>query len=189
MKDKKLWDKIEGWSLPGGDGFVSALAGELGCSEDDAKALVLEYRRYAYLGALLKTGKRAPSAPVRRVLAAHKKDEANYSAFCTEILGKPLVPGDPKSAGRSKAEYATRQAYLREFGTKPLAKHWPDPNRWVFRVMAGVFVVGGLAGSMADGSVWPALAGLGIAALILFMKKKPGSGNDDAAFHAIIGND
>lgn len=188
MKNTKLWNRIESWQFPGGEGFAPALAKEFGCPEDQAAALVVEYRRYAYLAGLLKSGKRTPSSPVRRVWEAHRRDAANYTAFC-DVLGKAPVPGATGASRSGHGEYATRQAYRREFGQPPPRRYWPDPNRWIFRVFAAIFVAGGLAGSLADGAIWPLLAGSVLAALILFVPKKPGKGGDDAAFMAVISND
>lgn len=190
MKDAKLWKRIEAAPIAAAGQPLADALKAAGLDEGTAAAVEREYRRFLYLAALVKSAPRLPSPLVARAWALHAADADAYAAFCSDLLGRDLKPRPDRTSGaNARADLATRKAYAREFGAKPPAAIWPDPNRMIYWIIAGVLGAGGIAGSLAAGSVWPALIAAGLAALIIFSPKKPGQGGDDAAFHAIMGND
>lgn len=188
MKDQALWARIEAHPMP--EGFVAALMAATGWPRDRALGAVQEYRRLAYLVALVKSVRRVPSKPVEQVWDLHRADATDYAAF-TQVMGRGWTPprgGFARRDGRDAQ--ATRKAYLREFGERPPAQHWPDPNRVVRLAVAGGFAVAGAAGSLAAASVGPVLAGGAIAALVLFLRDRGGgSGDGDATWGMIAAGD
>ena len=189
MKDSALWERIEAADLVAEGAPLENALSACGWPNEKAAAVLNEYRRFLYVAALVKSAPRLPSPLVAEAWRAHAADADAYAAFCNAVLRRDLKPRPDRTSGaNARADYATRKAYEREFGQKPPAAIWPDPNRMVYWIIAGILGAGGVAGSFAAASVWPAVIAAGLAALIIFSPKKPGQGNDDAAFHAIHGN-
>lgn len=187
MKDQALWHRIAAHQMP--DGFVTRLAARTGWPRDRAERAVLEYKRLAYLVALVKTVRRVPSVPVEQVWDLHREAAEDYARFTTGIMGRDWNKprgGFQRRDGRDAA--ATRMAYLREFGEQPPARHWPDPNRVAKWAVAGGFVLAGAAGSLAAASVGPILAGGALALIVLVFWGRGGGGKtgDDSAMWGII---
>ncbi len=180
MKDQALWDRIEAHPMP--EGFDNLLVERTGWPRDRAGRAVLEYKRLAYLTALVRSVRRVPSKPVEQVWDLHREDAADYARFTDQAMGRDWVPprwGFTRRDGRDAV--ATRKAYAREFGELPPARHWPDPNRAVRLVVAGGFAAAGAAGSLAATSVGPVIAGGVLALLILALRDRGGgSGGDDS---------
>jgi hypothetical protein len=186
MKDQALWDRIDAHPMP--DGFIDLLGERTGWPADRATRAVLEYKRLAYLTALVRSARRVPSKPVERVWDLHREAGASYARFTADIMGRDWTPprgGFTRRDGRDAV--ATRKAYIREFGEQPPARHWPDPNRAVRLTVAVGFGVAGAAGSLAAASVGPVVAGAALALLILLLRDRGGGdGGDDSAHWGMI---
>lgn len=178
MKNKELWHRIEEHEV-GGAEFAVNLSQDTGWSAERTAGAITEYKRFAYLSALVKTARRVAPAPVDLVWEKHTQDFDDYDRFCN-LLGKELKR--PESGGSlGGADFQrTLRVYEREFGRKPPALHWPSPDRIVFRIAAGVFIVAGVATSLAAGSVWPGLIGVATAALLIFAPRSKGRDHGDA---------
>jgi hypothetical protein len=168
MKDQLLWERIEAHPMP--EGFIELLVARTGWPRDQAEAAVAEYRRLAYLVALVKTARRVPSKAVEQVWRLHGEDRAAYTRFCAEALGRDWhPPGGPFPRRSGRDMELTLKAYAREFGDRAPARIWPDPNRRLRFGIAGGAVVAGAAGSLAAVSVLPVVAGAALAVLILWL--------------------
>ena len=190
MKDQVLWERIQTFPMP--LDFAERLARNTGWPRDRAEAAIVEYKRLAYLTALVKTARRVPSKQVEAVWDLHIADTDSYARFTGEVMGRRWTRprgGFAQRDGRDAV--ATRRAYLREFKTPPPRRHWPDPNRGLRLGIAGAFAVAGLAGSLAAGSFGPGLAGGAVALILLLAPWRTGGQGDDgsAAFGAIIAGD
>lgn len=176
MKDQALWNRIKAHPMP--EGFDELLIDRAGWPRARAARAVLEYRRLAYLVALVRSVRRVPSRPVEQVWDLHRGMGAGYARFTADVMGRDWQPprgGFPRRDGRDAV--ATRKAYVREFGEQPPARHWPDPNRAVRLVMAGGFAAAGAAGSLVAASVGPVIAGGALALLILMLRDRGGAGD------------
>ncbi|WP_420397678.1 hypothetical protein [Nioella sp.] len=168
MKDQALWERIDAHPMP--KGFIDALTAQSGWTRDRAEETVREYKRLAYLVALVKTARRVPSTAVEQVWRLHGEDRSAYQSFCSEALGRDWhLPDGPVPRRGGRDMELTLKAYAREFGETAPARIWPDPNRRVRLGIAGGFAAAGAAGSVAASSVGPVLAGGALAALILWL--------------------
>ena len=179
MKDPALWERIEAHPMP--EGFAAHVQAQTGWPRDRAEAAVAEYRRLAYLVALVKTARRVPSKAVEQVWRLHGQDRAAYDRFCAEALGRDWhLPDGPFPRRNGRDMELTLKAYAREFGETAPARIWPDPNRRLRLGIAGAVAVAGAAVSLAAMSAVPVVAGAALAVLIVWLGNR---GSVEAGYH------
>lgn len=110
--------------------FEQALAEETGWSEDRARAVSREYRRFLYLAAVSGV-EVTPSVQVDRAWHLHLCYTRHYwDVLCRQIVGRPLHDG-PSAGGaaedaRYRAQYAVTLAlYQSTFGEPAPDTIWP----------------------------------------------------------------
>ena len=131
-----LWPQLRDFPLdePGARRpFTRRLAEEKGWSPSYARRIVVEYRRFLYLGA--RAGHPvSPSGTVDEAWHLHLTYTRSYwEALCGQVLGRPFhhepSRGGPAEAQRHARMYAdTLASYLRLFGETPPAEVWPAPE-------------------------------------------------------------
>ncbi|MEA3017250.1 MAG: hypothetical protein QOI38_1972 [Sphingomonadales bacterium] len=128
-----LWTLVEQMRIedPGASRtFEQALADETGWSEERARAVSREYRRFLYLAAV-SGAEVTPSVPVDKAWHVHLCYTRHYwDVLCRRILGRPLhhrpSAGGAAEAGRHRAQYAATLAlYFATFGELPPESVWP----------------------------------------------------------------
>lgn len=107
--------------------LVLPLARQQGWSEDDARRVLEEYRRFCLL-AVNAEEELTPSRCVDAAWHLHVEDAAGYARFCDEVLQAPLEhrPAPEGSGSRMRRQYrATLHFYKRLFGP-PSPRFWPE---------------------------------------------------------------
>lgn len=112
--------------------FEQALAEETGWSEERARAVSREYRRFLYLAAV-SDAEVTPSIPVDKAWHLHLSYTRHYwEIMCPDILRRPLhhrpSAGGPAEEARHYEQYAATLAlYLATFGQPAPESVWPRP--------------------------------------------------------------
>jgi uncharacterized protein (TIGR04222 family) len=113
--------------------FCTRLAREHGWTREEARAVIEEYRRFAFL-AVVAGHEVTPSDHVDEVWHLHLTYTRDYwRTWCPEVLGCELhhgpTRGGAENAARYRAQYAeTLASYERVFGAPPPARWWPGTH-------------------------------------------------------------
>jgi len=112
------------------DGLERRLSREQGWSEDHARRVVTEYRRFLILATTLGVSV-TPSRTVDHAWHAHLEyTRAYWDTLCGELLGEALhhTPGEPGEDAHFQQQYVNTLTLYREtFGEDAPADLWPTP--------------------------------------------------------------
>lgn len=137
MINKMMWQQVAAFRMEDDQSalsFTQRLARENGWSQEFARRVVEEYRRFIYL-AVNAGHPVTPSDEVDQAWHLHLVYTRSYwEDLCRDVLGKPLHHG-PTKGGRQEADkfsdwYArTLASYRSEFGQEPPSDIWPPAAR------------------------------------------------------------
>jgi hypothetical protein len=148
MRDPELWAKIRYHNLDAAAGqatMASKLADAEGWTDQHAKAVLREYKRFVYL-AMVSDAQVTPSGDVDRAWHLHLIYTRDYWDKMGALLPRPLhhEPSvSDEDAPRYVAQYeATKRLYAREFGQEPPVSVWPHAKAQLYVRRAGWFAGG-----------------------------------------------
>lgn len=133
----ELWEKIQAFRVTPPDAmrsFERRLAFENGWSDDYARRVVEEYRRFVLL-ACVAGHPVCPSEDVDAAWHLHLVYTQSYwDAFCGQTLGRPLHHAPSLGGANEEAKHRemyeqTRASYRRIFGEAPPRDVWPDADQ------------------------------------------------------------
>lgn len=146
QNQQELWNKIERFSLDcptASQPFSARLAKENGWPRDYTERVILEYKRFIFLGCAAGHGV-SPSEDVDQVWHLHLAYTKSYwKDFCAGTLGREFhhVPADGGAGDGAKFGgwyQRTLESYAKFFGDEPPCDIWPRRGRprelqWVDR--------------------------------------------------------
>lgn len=137
LTSPQLWEKISAFDIDGGPArltFAKRLARENGWTQEYTDRVMVEYRRFLYLGCVC-GHKVSPSEAVDQAWHLHLTYTDSYwTRLCGETLGRPFHHG-PSRGGKEQAQLfdglydKTFESYEREFGSPPPADIWSDKEQ------------------------------------------------------------
>ncbi len=135
MAASDLWHRVQSHPFPCSDAqlsFAGRLARDNGWSQDYARRVLEEYRRFSFL-AVAAGHPVTPSDQVDQAWHQHLTYSRDYwETYCPDVLGMDLHHGPTRGGASEDAKYrdwyqATLDSYRARFGPPP-ADIWPEPQ-------------------------------------------------------------
>jgi hypothetical protein len=129
---RDLWPALARFSIgERPDEFRRTLAADNGWTDDYARRVIQEYRRFLYIAAV-SPFEVTPSKPVDEAWHLHLEDAAHYRLLCAQVLRRQLRHLPSTGAGEDEARFReqyrkTLLVYESVFGPAP-RDIWPEPQ-------------------------------------------------------------